>query len=147
MNFQDFIASGKVRKGSPDLQMARSLVRMSDNHRETISSVPCTATSASTIMTNFYEALREIVEAIAIQDGYKVYSHEAFTYYLKELGEDRIAEKFDRFRKIRNRINYYGKLIDAPSAQAHSKEISQIILELKKKHLKSVIEESGSGSE
>ena len=139
MRFQDFIESGKVRKGRPDTQLARSLVKISEGHIETVSSIPCTAKSAPTIMTNFYEALREVVEAIAAKDGYKVYSHEAFTYYLRDVGEILISEKFDRFRKIRNRINYYGKAIDAGSAKVYSKDIRRIIAELKQKHLKGII--------
>ncbi|MBI4021281.1 MAG: hypothetical protein HY369_03495 [Candidatus Aenigmarchaeota archaeon] len=139
MRFQDFIDSGKARRARPDIQLARSLIKMSDSLLETLAGIPCTPQSAPTIMTNFYEALREIVEAMAVKDGYKVYSHEAFTFYLRELGETTIAEKFDRFRRIRNGINYYGKPIDAPSAQAYSGDIRRTIEELKKRRLRGVL--------
>src|SRR3989344_6276375 len=102
MNFQDFIDKGIVRKGSPDVSLAKSLITMSENHIETIKSIEVTDKTASTVMSDYYEALREIVEAICAVKGYKVYSHEAFTYFLKENGEGLIADKFDRFRKIRN---------------------------------------------
>ena len=139
MRFQDFIESGKVRKGGPDIQLAKSMIKISDNRREAIRAIPITQNSASTIMANFYDCLREIVEAIGAREGYKVYSHEAYTYFLREKGESLIAEKFDRFRKIRNRINYYGKPIDMASTTAHTAEIEKIIEELKQKYLKDLI--------
>lgn len=138
MKFQNFIDDQKARKTTPDMQLAKSLVGMSDNHIEVIRRIAIDEITASTVMTNYYEALREIVEAIAAKRGYKVYSHDALTYFLKELGKDLIADKFDRFRKIRNGINYYGKQIGKESAENNVKEIEKIIAELKQKFLNDV---------
>ena len=143
MKFQDFIDSQKVRKGDPDIQVAKSLIKMSDSHIKSLQQLEITETTAATVMTTYYEALREIVEAIAINEGYKVYSHEAFTSFLKEKNEELISSKFDRFRKIRNNINYYGKSIDADSVKENKNEIEKIIKELKEKFLQNLIENSG----
>lgn len=138
MRFQDFIDQQKARQAAPDIQLVKSLIKMSDSHIETIKQIELTEITAATIMTTYYEALRELVEAITAKNGYKVYSHEAFTYFFKELGEEWIASKFDRFRKIRNNINYYGKPIDKNSAESNITEIEKIIKELKQKFLKDI---------
>jgi len=138
MRFVDFIKENKVRKGSPDIQLARSLVKMSDNHLKSIEEMKLTDVTSATIMTNYYESLREIVEAIATIDGYRVYSHEAFTSYLKEKGEDSISIKFDNFRKIRNSVNYYGRPVEVGITRANIVEIRKIIMELKGKFLKNL---------
>lgn len=135
MNFQDFIENGKVRKGLPDIQLAKSLVGMSDNQLEVVGRLEIDDKSASTIMSNLYEALREIVEAACAKKGYKVYSHEAFTYFLKESGEELIAKKFDRLRIIRNNIHYYGKPAEKESVLADKSDIIKIISFLKHKFL------------
>ena len=139
MKFQDFINEQKVRKGSPDVQLTRALVKMSDNHIHSIRELGVTEITSATIMVTYYEALREIVEAIAVIEGYKVYSHEAFAFFLKEKGEELISSKFDRFRKIRNNINYYGKSIDINSAKENKQEIEKIIKELKQKFLQDIV--------
>lgn len=139
MKFQDFIDAQKVRKGSPDIQLTKSLVKMSDNHIKSMQELEVTETTSATVMTTYYEALREIVEAIAIKEGYKFYSHEAFTFFLKEKGEELASSKFDRFRKIRNNINYYGKQINISSAKENKQEIEKIIKELKQKFLQDVV--------
>ena len=139
MNFQYFINNGTVRKASPDTQLAKSLVRMSGNQIISMEKLEITEVIASTVMSNLYEALREIIEAIAAKEGYKIYSHEAYTYFLKEKGEHLTAEKFDRFRKIRNNIHYYGKSVEKDSVKAHKEDILKIIDYLKTKFLDDVI--------
>lgn len=135
MNFQYFIDNGTARKSKPDIQLTKALISMSNNQIASIEKLEITDITASTIMSNFYEALREIVEAITAKEGYKIYSHEAYTYYLKERGEELTAEKFDRFRKIRNRIHYYGKTIEKESVKMNREEILKIIKHLKAKFL------------
>lgn len=139
MKFQDFVDSQKVRKGSPDIQLAKSLIKISDNHIKSLQQLEITEITSSTIMMTCYEALREIVEAVAIKEGYKVYSHEAFTFFLKEKGEELVSSKFDRFRKIRNNINYYGQSIEASSVKENKNEIEKIINELKQKFLQDLM--------
>ena len=139
MNFQDFVERKVVRKALPDIQLAKALIKMSHDHIETMKLIELTDRTASIIMSDYYEALREIIEAICSIKGYKVYSHEAFTYFLKESGEDLIGDKFDRFRKIRNSIHYYGKQIDKESVKANKIEVEKIIDYLKEKFLKDFI--------
>jgi hypothetical protein len=138
MMFADFIKSGKVRKGTPDVQLAKSLVKMSENHMKSIGEMRLADTSSATIMMNCYESLREVVEAIAALEGYKVYSHEAFTYFLKEKGEDLLSIKFDKYRKIRNSINYYGEPVETGVTEAGKREMEKMIVELKSKFLQKI---------
>ena len=44
--------------------------------------------------------------------------------------------KFDRLRKIRNKINYYGQLVSVEEAKENIKEIKEIIDSLTNKYLK-----------
>ena len=136
MNFQDFIENKKVRKAEPDIPLAKSLIAMAENHIETVKPIEQTDKTASTVMSDYYEAVREIIEAICAVQGYKIYSHEAFTYFLKENGETLVADKFDRFRKIRNSIHYYGKQANRESVKEDKKEIEKLIKYLKEKFLK-----------
>ncbi len=60
-----------------------------------------------------YDALREILEALALQKGYKIYNHECYASFIKEILKFSFeADEFDKLRKTRNAINYYGKDIN-----------------------------------
>ena len=130
MKFEDFIKDGSARIVSRDINLAKSLVKTAERDLEFLNSLKISENSARKIMANYYDVLRSILEAIAATNGYKIYSHEAFTYYLKEKGEEMTAVKFDRFRKIRNSINYYGKDISVEETKENVEEIKKIIKHL-----------------
>ena len=139
MIFEGFIKSGQVRKASPDIPLIKSLYKNTLNDLKYLKSQGIDEISARKIVSNYYDCLRSILEAIASLDGYKIYHHEAFTFFLKEKGEEIQSIKFDRFRKIRNRINYYGKDISVEEAKEISLEIEKSVNYLIEKYLKRLV--------
>jgi len=107
MKFSDFIKRKEVRKAEFDPELFKSIVKTAELDLIFLEKVKIDEYSARKIMSNYYDVLRSLLEAMALRDGYKVYSHEAFTFYLREKEENEISLKFDRFRKKRNAINYY----------------------------------------
>ena len=74
--------------------------------------------TASSKISLVYEGVRELLEALAISKGYKIYNHECYCAFLKEiLFESRLGSKFNDFRKLRNAINYYGKDLSMKEAK------------------------------
>jgi len=136
MNFEDFIKKGSVRRASPDEAMVKSLIETALLDLKFLNSLDINEMSSRRIMVNYYDALRSILEAVSSLDCYKIYSHEAFTYFLKEKGEDIMARKFDRFRKIRNSINYYGKDIAIEETKENVEDIKKMIDVLINKYLR-----------
>jgi hypothetical protein len=49
-----------------------------------------------------------------------------------------MAEKFDRFRRIRNKINYYGSNISPEEAKEYKESITEIINILTNKYLSNI---------
>jgi|SRR3989344_4759539 len=138
MKLQEFIEKGMVRKSTKDISLAKSLILTANIDLMFLKNLEINDNSARKIMTNYYDVLRSLLEAISCLDGYKIYSHEAFFFLLKEKGENQIAQKFDRFRKIRNSINYYGKNISVEEVKENKEEIIKIIDTLKIKFLKEI---------
>ena len=136
MKFQDFINEGKARKAEPDKLMANSIIKNTFEDLKFLDEIKLTENSKRKLVVNYYDSLRSLLEAISLMMGYKIYSHEAFTYFLKENGEDLISLKFDRFRKIRNGLNYYGKSIQLKGAEEIINELKEVIKLVKKKFIK-----------
>ncbi len=135
MKLKDFIEKGQVKKVSKDIALAKSLLSTAESDLKFLKTLKINDNSARKIMSSYYDVLRSILEAISILNGYKIYSHEAFTYFLKERDEGLIAEKFDRFRRIRNKINYYGKNISVEEAKENVIGIIKLIDKLNRKYL------------
>jgi len=80
-----------------------------------------------------YDALREYLECIALENGYKVYNHECYTYFLNEvLKLKKEAIIFDRLRKVRNKINYYGEIITQEKAELIINDLKILINKFKR---------------
>jgi len=94
--------------------------------------IPINEKTSKTILREFYEGLREYCEAIGFLKGYKFLDHESITYFLKDvLKEGHVARRFDRYRKLRNGINYHGDDIELETVEEATKEIPTLIEELK----------------
>ncbi len=77
--------------------------------------------------------LREYCEAIGYLRGYKFLDHESIGYFLRDiLKEQSVSMKFDRYRKLRNGINYYGEDIDIETVKEAIIEVPKLIKELEK---------------
>lgn len=95
--------------------------------------------NASTLFSEAYEALLQICQAIISLRGYKVYNHVCITSFLDEvLGKKAISNKSDRYRKVRNRINYYGEEVYEDFAEKAISEIEDIISSLKDEFLEDI---------
>jgi hypothetical protein len=138
MNFEFFVKKGLVRAAKKEIPFIKSIIKNADTDLLLLKRLEIDEISSRTVMIRYYDILRVILEAISANKGYKIYSHEAFTYLLQEIGEEIISIKFDRFRKIRNGLMYYGKNILPAETKENSEEILKIINYLKKKYLKDV---------
>ena len=127
MNFVEFVKKKDVRKARFDKELFDSLISTVSIDLKYLSSVKIDKFSARKVMTNYYDVLRSVLEAMALKDGYKVYSHEAFVVYLKEKGEESFSLKFDRYRKKRNKVNYYGDSVSIEEAEEYSEDIKGMI--------------------
>lgn len=133
MNFNEFIKRGIVKKTSIDSQLIKSIIKTSDLDLKFLEDLKINEISARKVFSNYYDVLRSLLEAYALTKQYKVYSHEAFKYFLMEDNEQLLAKKFDRFRKIRNNINYYGADITVGEVNEYKNEIIELINKIKLK--------------
>lgn len=134
MNFESQVREGKIRKIPVDRLRAKSMFTASSQAIATTKIIPLTTTTAKTVFRELYEGFREYCEGIGFLHGYKFLDHASITYFLRDiLKEQRIALKFDRYRKLRNGINYYGDDIDVETVKEAMKEIPKLITELEKR--------------
>jgi len=139
MKFEDFIREGKVKIATKNEGLIKSLIKTSGDDLKFIKHLEINKLSARKIMSNYYDILRAVLEALSLSKGYKIYSHDAFSYFLEFIDEKNFAIKFDRLRKIRNGINYYGEEISVDEVRDNVEKIEILINQLKKKYFKNLI--------
>ncbi len=110
MEFENSIKEGYAKRIPINIIRAKSLMKSSKQAIETAKLIQINEDSLKTIFRELYEALRQYCEAVGYFKGYKFNSHEVIANFLKEiLKEDSLSIKFERYRKLRNGINYYGE--------------------------------------
>ncbi|MFH1127084.1 MAG: hypothetical protein ABIG84_04255 [archaeon] len=128
MDWTACVNKSLAKKAKTDTNLLISLKKSSAKKLESERLLVLNDTTAASKVSLAYDALREILESLAIKNGYKIYNHECYTAFLKEImNESAIADKYDRFRKIRNAINYYGKDITPGEAEPVLAEIRELV--------------------
>lgn len=109
-SFENYLKLGKAKRKTPDTEEANSLFQKAKDRVELTKERKINEKSASFILEDSYEAIRESAQALMSIKGYKPYSHEATISFLKynfgkSFSEEELAV-FDRFRQLRNNSVY-----------------------------------------
>ena len=136
----DFTACKKknlVKQIGIDKNLINSLIKSSLKKLNAQKLLVLNDDTASSKITLIYDAMRELLEALAVSKGYKIYNHECYCAFLKEImKESNLGDTFDNFRKIRNDINYYGKDVSAEDSKLIINEMIAFIETIKTKFFK-----------
>ena len=133
MNFENSLANGKAKKVTPNKIRASSFFKSSVQAIETAKAIELNQNSLKSIFRELYEGLREYCEALGYLMGYKFIDHESIGYFLRDiLKVQSVSMKFDRYRRLRNGINYYGEDMDIETVKEAIIEIPKIMKELGK---------------
>ncbi len=126
MDWQQCITNRIVKDVSIDTHKITSIRLISHEKLKASSSLDDTLYYAK--LPLLYDVLRELLECVALQHKYKIYNHECYTAFLKEiLHLSLLGDRFDRFRVLRNGINYYGKQITLEEAKTVMQEMKEFI--------------------
>ncbi len=110
MDWRECIKKKIVKDIKVDFDLIESLIKTSSNNLKSEEKLEFDDSTFGSKISLAYDSLRELLEALAIKKGYKIYNHECYVYFLKEILNESIkGDEFDELRKVRNSINYYGK--------------------------------------
>ena len=111
--FDYYLSEKLVRKSSPNMSMAKSLVQKAEIRFKMLRSESITEENSSIVFEEIYEALREASQSLMEIKGFKPYSHEALVSFLKEynLVSEEKANMLDNYRILRNNSVYKAEKI------------------------------------
>lgn len=124
-NFNEYIKENIVKKQSPDLNRAKSLIKESKYSEEFLNKIlketHLSEKNANTIIKLIYDIIMEIIRAKMLEKGYNASgfgAHEAEVSYLRILNlKEKDIQFCDQLRYFRNGIIYYGKSFDKEYAK------------------------------
>jgi len=120
MPFQHYLDSDLARQCSKDPGATNAIFTRATKRLEYVKAQRIDQDNAPFIFEDIYEVMRECIQSLMIRDGYKPYSHEAVVTfvndrYQREYG-DKLINRFDRYRVIRNNSMYRANFISEEEA-------------------------------
>jgi len=131
MDWKDCIKKRIAKEVKEDTSLVRSAREIASIKLKSAEALPMNLYYGK--ISLLYDALREYLECIALEKGYKIYNHECYTAFLKEvLKLSNEGDLFDELRKIRNSINYYGRKLSLSEANQIIAKLRELINKFKK---------------
>ncbi len=111
--FNEYLQEGDVENQSPDLNEAKALMSKAERRLSYIKEHQVKEQNADLIFEDAYNVMREASHALMSAAGYKPLSHEVVIAYLRdnEKLDQSVVERFDSYRKLRNRVQYSAQKI------------------------------------
>ena len=121
-----------VKEVSIDENKINSILKNSENKLKSADLLPLEGFSTNSKISLAYDCLRELLEALALKNKLKIYNHECYTAFLKEIIKDSLlGDEFDSVRIIRSSANYYGKKISIEDCKDTLIKIKDLIRKIK----------------
>jgi len=124
-DFEEFIKEGIVKRQSPDVNRAKSLIKESEKSdkflTEIVEKIGINNENANDIIKNAYDIIMEIIRAKMLLQGYNSSgqgAHEAEVAFLRKMKFPEFEIQFlNQLRYFRNGIVYYGKSFNKEYAE------------------------------
>lgn len=111
MELSECEEKGFIRSVTPNEGIITSLQEMAAIKHEEVLKQELTERNISAYLPMYYDAIRELLEAYCLREGYKILNHVCLGEQMNVLNADFDYHLFDRARYIRNGISYYGKRV------------------------------------
>lgn len=122
---------------APDKEKAKAILKMVETTLAMIESIDIDK-FPSNIAKEYYEAIRELLSAILLLDGYKTYGEGAHKKQIEYLENNYKEFKgheiflIDELRVVRNKIAYDGFFVEKDYIKRKTKDVKAIVEKLKK---------------
>ena len=118
-----------ARQTPPDKYRSKFLLRTSLERVEYLQTLEITGKSINFIFESYYTSIVELIQSITLLDGYNIINHLCLGYYLKDvLEKNNLFRIFDMCRFRRNKLIYYGKMMEFEIAK-YTLEQAKILME------------------
>jgi|SRR3989338_611075 len=104
------------RQASPNHERVMSLSETADERISLVGEIR--EKNCNFVFEDYYTSLLEMLQAMAVQRGFKVLNHVCLGFYLRDvLHQAELFRVFDDVRQKRNSLTYYGNRMDFPTAK------------------------------
>ena len=123
-----------IRKIEPDNEKVLSIQGATDSRLRFVKEIKVNEENVSFVVENYYEIIKELLVALLLKKGLRAKNHQClFSDFLKKYPEhEHEVNLILQMSFLRNRLDYYGEMIEIEFYEKNMKEFENIIEILKK---------------
>jgi hypothetical protein len=131
-SWNDCLEKNMSLNARKDMLKSKSLIETA-LHRIAYVNKDLNENTANYIFEDYYTSIVELLEAMAIVQGYKVLNHVCLGFFLRDvMKKDSLFRIFDELRYKRNSLVYYGKRMQFEEAKMAIEKSKRAAEELRK---------------
>ncbi len=120
-----------ITKVKPDRQKSASLKRMAAITLQRLEKTEKAAYPSNTL-TDYYDAIHKLLEALTLQEGIKINGEGAHRELIEYVAQQKLIDEQTRqflqqMREWRNRISYEGFMVHGNYVELNEKKIQEIV--------------------
>ena len=118
-----------VRVTEKDEERIKSIVRSALNRFEFVKSIKVDERNSSYVVENYYEVIKELLIALLLKNSLKSKNHQCLiSYFYKNYPQYEFeANLILKMSYLRNRLDYYGELIELEFYTKHKNDFIKIV--------------------
>jgi len=118
-----------IRKIEIDKEKILSIKGATKSRLKFVKSIEVNKDNVSFIVENYYEIIKELLVAFMLKDGLRAKNHQClFSYFYKKCPEfEYEVNLMLQMSYLRNRLDYYGEMIELEFYEKNKKEFEKII--------------------
>jgi uncharacterized protein (UPF0332 family) len=123
-----------IRNVEKDNEKVESIKETVEKRIKYLDSIDVNKDNISFIVEGFYEVIKELLTALLLSKGLRSRNHQCLiSYFYKNYPEyEENVNLISRMGYLRNRLDYYGELIDYEFYKKHRNDFKELINILKK---------------
>lgn len=122
-----------IRKVEPDKEKINSITKTAELRVNYLKKIAVNKDTVSFIVEGYYEVIKELLVALLLVNGLRSKNHQCLISFFYHKYPDYEAESYliSQMSYLRNRLDYYGEVIEKEFYEKNKQEIEEIINLLK----------------
>ena len=117
-----------IRKVEVDSSRISSIIESANKRYDFVKSINVNDSNISFVFEGYYEVIKELLIALMLSKGMRSKNHQClFTFFAKEYNYDAEVSVIKQMNYLRNRLGYYGELVDGNYFKENYKSFEEIV--------------------
>lgn len=138
MNFKEYLAKGFIENVKVNKKIAHAVYKLASKKLLVQSFVPIDKDHIEVRFTLFFDSLTQFLDSLALENGYRILTVDAYSVFMKEiLKENILSKRFVKLVEAYKLMKYEGNLLTKEEFEDHVANLMELLSFIGEKYFQS----------